>query len=584
MNLLRFSLELMKPARGLVAGAVLALLLGTALQLVFPFFVGLLVDSTLASRAGSLGAEIPDWAGDINKVAAVLLAIAMAILLCVYFDTLWFMKAGEEALRALRQRTFERIIRLPMRFHAGARTADLASRVQADLALLQEFLINDARMGLRYGALMLGGFVLMTVTAPLLALTLGILIPPVVAVGIRFGRSISAISKQAQDRLGESAIVIDESLQAITSVKAFANEALESKRYAAAQGRYFDVVIINSRKRALFLALILCAVFCGTVFMMWFGSRQIQLGKLTPGEFTRFMFYLAFTGSAMGTVAESFSRMKRAQGAFERTQEILDSEPEPVIIDSSDGHILSGNVRIERVSFAYPSREDSRVLQDIDLTVAAGETIALVGPSGAGKSTLISLLLRFFEPDTGSLFFDNVEGTRIPLARLRAQMALVPQEIILFGSSLMENIRYGNPAASDEETIDASRQAHLHTFISGLPDGYQTKAGDRGTQLSGGQRQRIAIARAILRNPKILILDEATSALDSESEAMVHQSMQTLFADRTSFIIAHRLSTIRLASRIVVLREGALVDQGTHEELIKRDGFYSDLWKKQRQC
>ncbi|MEZ5326253.1 MAG: ABC transporter transmembrane domain-containing protein [Verrucomicrobiales bacterium] len=571
----------MKPARGLVAGATTALLLGTALQLVFPFFVGMLVDSTLASRAGSLGADLPQWAGSINNVAIVLLAVAMAILVCVYFDTAWFMRAGELALRELRQRTFERIIRLPMQFHASVRAADLASRVQSDLAVLQEFLINDARMGLRYGALMTGGFVLMTATAPLLALTLGILIPPVVAVGIKFGRSIARVSKQAQERLGDSAVILDESLQAITSVKAFANEAVETRRYAAAQECYFQVVVANSRRRAIFTAFILCAVFCGTVFMMWFGSRQIQLGNLTPGEFTRFMFYLAFTGSAMGTVAESFSRMKRAQGAFERTQEILNVEPEASAMTPSESQPLTGNVRFEQVSFAYPARENAPVLREVNLTVTEGETIALVGPSGAGKSTLISLLLRFFEPDEGALYFDGVRSSEIPLADLRAQMALVPQEIILFGCSLMDNIRYGNPAATDEETMDAARQVHLHDFIASLPEGYQTKAGDRGTQLSGGQRQRIAIARAILRAPRILILDEATSALDSESEAMVHDSMRALFSQRTSFIIAHRLSTVRLASRIVVVRDGRIADQGAHEELIERDGFYRDLWTQQ---
>lgn len=573
----------MKPAKGLLAGAVIALLLGTALQLLFPFFVGILVDSTLASRTGAVPIEVPDWAESINVVAVVLLAVAMAILLCVYVDTLWFMRAGEVALRELRQRTFERIIRLPMRFHSRARTADLASRVQADLALLQEFLINDARMGLRYGALMLGGFVLMTVTAPLLAVTLGILIPPVVAVGIKFGQSISAISKRAQDRLSDTAVIIDESLQAITSVKAFANEDIESKRYAAAQQNYFDVVAVSSRKRAWFIAFILCAVFSGTVFMMWFGSRQIQLGNLTPGEFTRFMFYLAFTGSAMGTVADSFSRMKRAQGAFERTQEILDSEPETISTIASNRKPLSGNVRFEQVSFSYPNREETTVLREIDLEVNAGETVALVGPSGAGKSTLISLLLRFFEPDTGRLYIDDVLSSDIPLPLLRSQMALVPQEIILFGSSLLENIRYGNPQATEDETIAAARQAQLHDFITSLPDGYQTRAGDRGAQLSGGQRQRIAIARAILRDPKILILDEATSALDSESEAMVHESMRALFARRTSFIIAHRLSTIRLATRIVVLTGGRITHQGSHQELIESDGFYRNLWEKQRQ-
>ncbi|MCB1094236.1 MAG: ATP-binding cassette domain-containing protein [Verrucomicrobiae bacterium] len=571
----------MKPARGLVAGATTALLLGTALQLVFPFFVGMLVDSTLASQAGSLDADLPQWAGSINNVAIVLLAVAMAILVCVYFDTAWFMRAGELALRELRQRTFERIIRLPMQFHASVRAADLASRVQSDLAVLQEFLINDARMGLRYGALMTGGFVLMTTTAPSLALTLGILIPPVVAVGIKFGRSIARVSKQAQERLGDSAVILDESLQAITSVKAFANEAVETRRYAAAQECYFQVVVANSRRRAIFTAFILCAVFCGTVFMMWFGSRQIQLGNLTPGEFTRFMFYLAFTGSAMGTVAESFSRMKRAQGAFERTQEILNVEPEASAMTPSESQPLTGNVRFEQVSFAYPARENAPVLREVNLTVTAGETIALVGPSGAGKSTLISLLLRFFEPDEGALYFDGVRSSEIPLADLRAQMALVPQEIILFGCSLMDNIRYGNPAATDEETMDAARQVHLHDFIASLPEGYQTKAGDRGTQLSGGQRQRIAIARAILRAPRILILDEATSALDSESEAMVHDSMRALFSQRTSFIIAHRLSTVRLASRIVVVRDGRIADQGAHEELIERDGFYRDLWTQQ---
>lgn len=582
----RTILLLTRPVRGLLAGATAFLLLGTALQLVFPFFVGMLVDSTLATRTGAaLGADIPDWARDIRHVALVLLGLSLAILACVYVDAAWFMRAGEQAMRDLRQTTFDRMVRLPMRFHSLSRAAELSARLQADLTMLQEFLINDARMALRYGALMCGGFVLMTATAPILALTLGVLIPPVAAIGIRFGRSISADSKRAQQRLAESSVIVDESLQAITSVKAFTNESLETRRYADAQQAYLSVALANSRRRARFIAFILCAVFSGTVFMMWFGSSQIEQGRLTPGEFTRFMFYLAFSGSAMGTVAESFGRMKRAEGAFERTREILETAPEAG--DRAAGATaappapFNGAVRFENVSFAYPSRRDTAVLRGISLDVKAGETVAIVGPSGAGKSTLVALLLRFFEPDQGTLLFDNIAASCIPLADLRAHMALVPQEVILFGSSLLENIRYGRPSASDEEVITAARRAHMHAFISSLPDGYGTEVGDRGARLSGGQRQRIAIARAILRDPRVLILDEATSALDSESEELVQESMRALFAERTSFIIAHRLSTIRLASRIIVLRDGAIADDGSHEQLIQRDGFYRELWDKQ---
>jgi ABC-type multidrug transport system fused ATPase/permease subunit len=579
MSALRPIQEFVRPVRGRLAAAVCFLLLGTVLQLVFPFFVGMLVDSTLEARAG-IGANLPAWARDIDRVGFVLLGIVVAILVCVYLDTAWLMQSAEVILRNMRERVFSHLVRQPMAFFARSRIADLSSRVQADLALLQEFLLNDARLGLRYGALMLGGLVLMIVTSPMLSITLGVIGPPVIALAVWFGRSISSVSREAQQRLGESNIITDECLQAITSVKAFANESHEIERYQASQSRYFGTALSSCRKRARFTALILFAVFSGTVFVMWFGSRQIEVGSLTPGEFTRFMFYLAFTGSSLGTLADVYGRMKRASGAFERTCEILASEPEHREPTNPSPATLSGSVQVENLTFCYPGAPDMPVLNDISLDILQGETVAFAGPSGAGKSTLVSLLLRFFEPNSGSIAFDGRASSEFGLRELRRQIAFVPQEIILFGTSLMDNIRYGNPDATDQDVIAAAKRAHIDNFINDLPDGYATLAGDRGARLSGGQRQRIAIARAILRDPRILILDEATSALDGPNEESVLRSLKEAFADRTCIVIAHRLSTLRQADRVVVLRTGEIENQGTHEELLGRDSFYRDLCER----
>ena len=583
MELLRRLSGFSQSVRGLLCASVVALLVGTILQLVFPFFVGMLVDGTLAGHSNLLREGLPAWASSIDRIGLVLLAIAMAALVCVYLDTLGFMTAGERVLREMRVRVFECVIRLPMTFFSNHRGGEISSQLQGDLTMLQEFLINDSRMLLRYGALALGGFVLMIVTSPLLALTLGLLMPPVIAVAVRFGKSIADVSSRAQERLSASSVILDECLQAITSIKAFTNEDRASEQFRKAQDGYHAIALAGARKRALFTAVILCGVFCSTVFIMWFGSRQIEQANLTPGEFTRFMFFLAFTGSSIGTLAEVFGRLKRAEGGIARLHELLSEQPEvgSGMSGSEKSHVLQGAVCFEGVGFAYPARNDVAVLKDVCLDVEPGEVVALIGPSGAGKTTLVSLLLRFFDPDVGVLSFDGVPAPEIGLRCLRSQVAYVPQEVVLTGASMLENIRYGRFDATEEEVVESARKAHLHDFIEGLPDGYGTLLGDRGAQLSGGQRQRVAIARAILSQSRVLILDEATSALDTESEELVHASMRTLFAQRTSFLIAHRLSSVRLANRIVVMVDGAIAAEGTHEEMIRASDVYRDMWEKQ---
>jgi ATP-binding cassette subfamily B protein len=346
-------------------------------------------------------------------------------------------------------------------------------------------------------------------------------------------------------------------------------------------GEFLIAVLRGARYRAAFVSFITMALFGAVVFVLWFGARMVQSGELTAGELTRFMLYTMFVGGAMGSFAEMYSEIQRALGATERVRELLAEIPEPTDrllpakADSNSHTRLRGNVEFDRVCFSYPSRKDIQVLSDLTLTARAGERVALVGPSGAGKSTIVSLLLRFYEPDSGRLLFDGRDARDYRLADLRNQLAMVPQDVILFGGSIAENIAYGRPGANQEQIIDAAKKANAHDFITGFPEGYATLVGERGIQLSGGQRQRVAIARAILKDPAILILDEATSALDSESESLIQEALETLLAGRTSFIIAHRLATIRHADRIYVIKEGMTAESGTHAELIaKEDGLY----------
>lgn len=406
-------------------------------------------------------------------------------------------------------------------------------------------------------------------------------VPVIVVVAVFFGKRIRKFSRQTQDQLAESNTIVEETLQGISNVKAFSNEWYEVDRYRRSLKQVVKMAIKNGQFRGLFISFLLFSVFGAIVLVVWYGTGLMQVGQLSFGDLTAFVVYTAFVGGTMAGFADLYSQLQKTLGATQRVRELLRADPEAIQTNNEpveEQFKLSGQVNLQQVAFSYPSRKELPVLKEINIQAEPGQQIALVGQSGAGKTTIAALLLRFYEPDDGQILFDGRPAKAIPLSQLRKQMALVPQDVILFGGTIRENIAYGKPEAVLDEIQAAAQQAHAHEFITSFPEGYETMVGERGIKLSGGQRQRIAIARAILKDPVILILDEATSSLDSASESLVQEALDNLRKNRTSFIIAHRLSTIRNADKIIVLENGVVRETGTHQQLIALDeGVYRNL-------
>jgi ATP-binding cassette subfamily B protein len=399
--------------------------------------------------------------------------------------------------------------------------------------------------------------------------------PVLVLAAILIGRLIRRRSREAQDHLAAAAVVLDESLQGIASVKAFGAEAFETSRYHGHLSQYLERIVGASRMRACLVSFIIFGVFGSVVGVFWYGAHLLQGGALSFGELTRFILYTTFVGGSVASFADLFGQVQRTAGATQRLRELLGESPEPASARAQS--LLGGSVAFDNVAFAYPSRPDHPILRGMSFHVPEGCKVALVGPSGAGKSTIVSLLLRFYEPSSGRVLIGGLPAASVPLARVRRSMAVVPQDVLLFGGTIEENIRYGNPSASSSELLAASQRALCHGFIETFPQGYATLVGDRGIKLSGGQRQRIAIARALLADPPILILDEATSSLDAESERLIQQALAALLEGRTAIIIAHRLATVRSADRIFFIEDGRVSEQGTHDELVALNGQYRHL-------
>jgi ABC-type multidrug transport system fused ATPase/permease subunit len=398
-----------------------------------------------------------------------------------------------------------------------------------------------------------------------------------------FGRAIRKISKETQDRIADSNTIVEETVSGISSVKAFANERFEIGRYAKSTYDIIDVALRGAKARGLFASFIIFCLFGSIVAVIWFGVRLVHAGEMGIGDMFQFVLYSVFVGASIGGIAEMYAQIQKAVGAIERILEILDEKAEPYSDATAAGQYpLEGVLEFSDVSFRYPSRPEIGVLNSVSFKAKKGETIALVGPSGSGKSTMASFVLRFYDPDAGQVLFDGKDAREFDLEFLRNQMAMVPQDVLLFGGTIRENIEYGKPGATMNEIEEASKKANAHDFISSFPEGYETVVGERGIKLSGGQRQRIAIARAVLKDPKILILDEATSSLDSESERLVQEALDKLMQGRTSLVIAHRLSTIRNADRILVLDRGKIIESGSHRELLElKGGLYKNLLELQ---
>lgn len=546
-------------------------LFGSSLaNLAFPKLLGDLVNS---GNAGNLAA-------DINRIALILAGLLVVQAVFSFFRVLLFVNVSENALADLRQHTYNHMIRLPIRFFDARRVGELNSRISADISLLQETLTSTLAEFIRQLIIITGGITLLVITSGRLTLFMLAILPAAVLLSVFFGRYIRSYSKKAQKEVAESNTVVEETLQGIKSVKSYTNEGYEKERYRLKTLEIAKIGIKGGMYRGAFSSFMIIGLFGAMVAVIWKGSALLASGDINAGELFSFVLYSGFIAGTIGGMAGVYTQIQRFLGATEDLFEIFEEEVEVIeeVSQIDSGSLLSGAFAFRDVSFAYPERQDEDVLKHINLEVEANRMIALVGPSGAGKSTFTALLMQFYEPGSGDILFDGIPANQFSLSILRKQIALVPQDIFLFGGTIRENIAYGKPGAREEEIMEAAANANALEFIERFPKGLDTMVGERGTQLSGGQRQRIAIARAILKNPRILVLDEATSSLDSESEKLVQDALEKLMKGRTSVVIAHRLSTIRNADRIIVLDNGRIVETGTHAQLIKlENGIYRNL-------
>lgn len=544
------------------------LLLTGATALAFPKLLGLLVDCVRNKDASQA-----------NNIALGLIGILLLQSFFSFFRLSLFINFTENTLANLRYSLYRNIIKLPMTFFSQKRVGELNSRISSDITQIQDTLTSTIAEFLRQFILIIGGIILLASESYKLTLMMLSVVPLVAVAAVIFGRFIRKYSKTVQDKVAESQVIVEETLQGISNVKAFANEWYEIARYDGKIKEIVKIAIKGGLYRGYFASFIIFCLFGAIVAVVWFGVTLSINGEMSVGQLITFVLYSTFVGASFGGIAELYAQIQKAVGATERVFELLDETPEKIM----DTQIkltekIKGNVVFENVGFSYPSRQEIEVLKNVSFKAPFGQKIAIVGPSGAGKSTISALLLRFYDIDKGSIFIDDKKIQSYELETLRGNMSIVPQDVILFGGSIRENIAYGKPNASEDEIILAAKQANALEFINSFPEKMNTMVGERGIKLSGGQRQRIAIARALLKNPSILILDEATSSLDSESEKLVQEALEKLMEGRTSIIIAHRLSTIRSADSILVLDQGVISEQGTHKELLEiENGIYKNL-------
>ncbi|ASZ12932.1 ATP-binding cassette domain-containing protein [Chitinophaga pendula] len=550
------------------------LFISSVANLAFPKLLGDLVDS------GSKGHLMQD----INRIGLLLVLILGGQAIFSFFRVILFVNVTEKTLASLRQNIYSHMIRLPMKFFVSRRVGELSSRISSDISLLQETFTMTIAEFIRQLIIIVGGIVLLVSTSVQLTLLMLTIIPVILLVAMAFGKAIRKYAKDIQTQVAESNTIVEETLQGVLNVKAFVNEFYEMKRYKNKTSEAARLGIKGGKYRAAFSSFLIMAIFGAMVAVIWRGAMLITAGELATGQLFSFIIYSGFIGGSASGLAEVYASIQRSIGATENLLEILDEPMEPLTeqIQLAPEDVLEGRISFRHVSFHYPSREDIKVLDDVSFNVSADQQVALVGPSGAGKSTIVSMLLRLYDPVHGSIYFDGRDGKSYPLSALRSQMAVVLQDVFLFGGTIRENIAYGKPGATEEEITHAAKQANALDFITNFPAGMETVVGERGIQLSGGQRQRIAIARAVLKNPRILILDEATSALDAESERLVQDALDKLMEGRTSIVIAHRLATVRKADKIIVMDRGQIVEEGTHKELITVDGgLYKNLSEMQ---
>ena len=572
---IRKLLTYIKPYRWKFIAGMLFLFISSLVGLAFPKILGSLID---AAQGKFVSQYLPH---SLNGIAVFGFILLFGQAFVSFFRVVWFVQVAERSLADIRRDTYFKLITLPMNFFANRRVGELNSRISADLSQIQDTLTTTIAEIIRQLVIMVGSVILLAVVSIKLTFALLAILPFLVAFAVFFGKFIRKLSRQAQDKLAESNTIVEETLQGIANVKAFVNEAYEATRYDKILRNVVDIAVKGAKFRGIFASFIVFCLFGTFVGVIWYGSVLVSHGEILVGDLTTFIMYSIFVGAAMGSFPDLYANLQKAVGASERVLEILAETGEDISMVENNNQVdqpIKGNLSFDNVVFAYPSRSELTILKGISFDAAAGQKVAIVGPSGSGKSTMASLILQFYHPQNGTILFDGRPASDYSITDIRNQVAIVPQDVLLFGGTILENIAYGRLNASKEDIIQAAKRANAHQFISSFPEGYETIVGERGVKLSGGQRQRIAIARALLKNPSILILDEATSSLDSESERLVQEALEELMKDRTSIIIAHRLSTIREADKIIVLEKGEIIESGSHQELIGNEqGLYRYL-------
>ena len=572
-------LAYLKPYRGKFIVGMVFLFLSSLTALTFPALLGAMIDAAQDKQSY-------EWLpADIRTIGAISFIILFLQSLVSFFRIRLFVEVAEKSLADIRRDSYHNLITLPLDYFSNRRVGELNSRLSADLSQIQDTMTTTFAEIIRQVTLLTGGVSLLFVVSGKLTLLNLSILPILVVVAVVFGRFIRKLSRQAQDKLAESNTVVQETLQGISNVKAFVNEAYEASRYSKTLDAVVKIAVKGATYRGIFASFIIFCLFGAVVAVIWYGSALVSAGDISVGDLTTYILYSIFVAGSMGSFPELYANIQKAIGASERVIEILDEQQEDAGLLQAEKNIenpIEGTIAFENVTFAYPSRREVTVLKNVSFEARAGEKLAIVGPSGTGKSTIAALVLQFYKPDSGRILFDERAADDYPLTDIRGQVAIVPQDVLLFGGTIRENIAYGRLGADAEEIITAAQRANAHDFVMAFPKGYDTLVGERGVKLSGGQRQRIAIARALLKDPAILILDEATSSLDSESERQVQQALEELMKGRTSIIIAHRLSTIREADQIVVVEAGKVVASGTHDALMdKGEGLYHHLYQLQ---
>ena len=561
----------LRPYRGLLGAAVVALVITAGISLILPLAVRRVVDGFDA------GAHLLDQY--FGAALAIVALLALGTGARYYLVT----RLGERVVADLRQAVFDRVITLSPAFYERVLTGEIISRITTDTTLIQSVIGSSVSIALRNLLILIGGMAMLIWTSVKLSMLVLALVPLVVVPIIVLGRRLRALSRENQEWIAQSAGAASESLLAAQTVQAFTHEGPTRARFREVTERSYGAALGRVRTRTIMTVIVIFLIFSGVLGVLWVGARDVRTDVMTAGQLVQFVIYAVLVAGAVGALSEIWGELQRAAGATERLTELLSAQdtltdpPNPVPLPCP----VQGRIGFRDVTFHYPSRPDVSALEGITLDIAPGETVALVGPSGAGKTTVVQLLLRFWDPASGQVTIDGIDLRQMARADFRQAIALVPQDPVIFSGSARDNIRFGRPGASDAEVEAAARAAHAHDFLSALPQGYDSPVGERGVMLSGGQKQRIAIARAILRDAPILLLDEATSALDAESERLVQDAVDELARSRTTIIVAHRLATVKKADRIVVFDHGRILAQGRHEELVAQGGLYARLARLQ---